>query len=411
MPMAKAKRRDLGLCETRLGKVRGWMADYVDSGKLPCALTLVARHGEIALIDHCGFADVDTGSAIARDSIFRIYSMTKPVAAVAVMMLYEEGRFQLDDPISRFLPEFETMKVYLSGHGTMMHTEPAAEPITVQQLLTHTAGFTYGFLDETPLGEYYRREEINFNPGKQPLAETVSALAELPLAHQPGERWNYGVAFDVLGRLIEIWSGQTLDRFFEERIFQPLGMSDTSFAITNAKRDRLASLYRVADGGGIERIEGADKTSYDDPVMLPSGGGGLLSTVDDFFRFTEVLRRKGELNGVRLLGRKTVEFMTANHLGGDMADMGQPTFGESRFEGVGFGFGMSVMLDPARANIMGTPGEYAWGGAASTAFWIDPVEDMTVIFMTQLMPSSAYPLRRELRVLTYQALIDQGVIQ
>lgn len=404
--MATGKQKDLGLCGIRLAKVRGWMAGYVDSGMLPCAMTLVARHGEIALIDQCGFADVEAGREIARDSIFRIYSMTKPVAAVAAMMLYEDARFQLDDPISRYLPEFENMTVYLSGHGTMMHTEPAAEQITVRQLLTHTAGFTYGFLDETPLGEYYRREEINFNPGKQPLAETVAALAELPLAHQPGARWNYGVSFDVLGRLIEIWSGMPLGQFFEELIFQPLGMSDTSFSITDEKRDRFVSLYRVAEAGGVERIEAAENTSYDDPVMLPSGGGGLLSTVDDFFRFTELLRRKGELDGTRLLGRKTVDFMTANHLGGDMADMGQPTFGESRFEGVGFGFGMSVMLDPARANIIGTPGEYAWGGAASTAFWIDPVEDMTVIFMTQLMPSSAYPLRRELRVLTYQALID-----
>ena len=403
--MASAKAEDLGLCGTRLAKVGGWMRSYVDSGKLPCALTLVARHGEIALLDHCGFADVDAGREIARDTIFRIYSMTKPVAAVAAMMLYEEGRFQLDDPIARFLPEFADMTVYVSGHGTMMHTEPAERPITVRDLLTHTAGFTYRFLDETPLGEYYRRQEIDFNPGKQPLAETVAALADLPLAHQPGGRWNYGVSFDVLGRLIEIWSGAPLDRFFHEHIFQPLGMSDTAFSITDARRDRFASLYRTSEDG-IECVETAAKTSYEDPVMLHSGGGGLLSTVDDFFRFTEVLRRQGELDGVRLLGRKTVQFMTSNHLGGDMADMGQPTFGESRFEGVGFGFGVSVMLDPARANIIGTPGEYAWGGAASTAFWIDPEEDMTVIFMTQLMPSSAYPLRRELRVLTYQALID-----
>ncbi len=404
--MASAKANDLGLCGTRLARVGDWMRGYVESGRLPCALTLVARRGEIALLDHCGYSDVETGREISRDAIFRIYSMTKPVAAVAAMMLYEEGRFQLDDPIARFLPEFEAMSVYVSGHGTMMHTEPAERPITVRDLLTHTAGFTYGFLDETPLGEYYRRQGIEFNPGKQPLAETVAALAELPLAHQPGARWNYGVSFDVLGRLIEIWSGQALDRCFDERIFQPLGMTDTAFSISDEKRDRLASLYRQADGGGIERVEPAAKTSYEDPVMLFSGGGGLLSTVDDFFRFTELLRRGGELDGVRLLGRKTVEFMTANHLGGDMADMGQPTFGESRFEGVGFGFGVSVMLDPARANIMGTPGEYAWGGAASTAFWIDPVEDMTVIFMTQLLPSSAYPLRRELRVLAYQALID-----
>ena len=399
------KRQDHGLCGARLAKVGDWMRGYVDSGKLPCAMTLVARHGEIAFLDHCGFADVETKTPLKRDTVFRIYSMTKPVTAVAMMMLYEEGRFQLDDPLAKYMPEFADMKVYVSGHGSQIRTEPAEAPITIHQLLTHTAGFTYGFLDETPLGEIYRTRDIDFNPGKKPLEDTIAALAEVPLAHQPGARWNYGVAFDVLGRLVEILSGEPLDRFFQDRILQPLGMDDTAFSIGDDKRGRFAALYRAADGG-FDLIETADKTVYAEPVKLWSGGGGLVSTIDDYFRFTEFLRCRGELDATRLLSRKTVDYMTANHLGGDMAAMGQPTFGESRFEGVGFGFGVSVMLDPARANILGTPGEYAWGGAASTAFWIDPFEDMTVIFMTQLLPSSAYPIRRELRVLTYQALVD-----
>lgn len=400
------KRKKLGLSKDRLERVSGWMQGYVDAGKLPSALTLVARHGEIAFIDHCGLADVDVGRAVARDTIFRVYSMTKPVTTVAVMMLYEEGRFQLDDPLAKYLPEFAEMEVCIPDQDGTMRTEPAREPITIWHLLTHTSGLTYGFLDPSPVGEIYRNEGIEFNPGRKPLAETVAALAKVPLVHHPGARWNYSVSFDVLGYLVETLTGTPFDRFCAERIFTPLDMPDTAFAIDEAKRHRFAALYRQSAEGGIELVESAEKTVYADPVMLASGGGGLVSTVDDYFRFTEMLRRKGKLEGTRLLGRKTVEFMTANQLGGDMADMGQPTFGESRFEGIGFGFGVSVMVDPARANIIGTPGEYSWGGAASTAFWIDPVEDMTVIFMTQLLPSRAYPLRRELRVLTYQALVD-----
>jgi len=400
------KPEDVGLCSRRLGKVRDWMHSYVDDGKLPCAYTLVARHGKVALAEWCGSRDVAAGAPVEQDTIFRIYSMTKPVTSVAVMMLYEDGRFQLDDDIGSYIPELADMGVYTSGYGAFMRSERANAPVTIRQLLTHTSGLTYGFLDPSPVGQVYARDGLDFHPHKRSLADVVEALGAMPLVHQPGTRWNYSVSFDVLGRLVEVVSGQTLDGFFAERIFKPLGMVDTGFAVPAEKLGRFAALYQSTGEGGIELLQGAGTAMTTDTVKLLSGGGGLTSTVEDYFRFTEFLRCKGELDGVRLLGRKTVEMMTANHLGGDMASMGQPRFGESSFEGVGFGFGVSVMLDPAKANIMGTPGEYAWGGAASTAFWTDPKEDMTVIFATQLIPSDAYPLRRQLRVLTYQALID-----
>lgn len=396
---------DMSVNAARLDKVSAWMQRYVDAGKLPCALTLVARRGEIVFLDHCGHADVEAEQPLSQDTIFRIYSMTKPVTAVAMMMLYEDGHFQLDAPLADFLPEFADMEVCVSGPGSSLKTEPAKSPITIAQLLTHTSGLTYGFLDEGPVGELYREKDFEFFPHRRTLVDTISDLGAAPLAHQPGERWNYSVSFDVLGRVVEVISGQSFDQFCATRIFDPLGMSDTAFSISADKRDRLAALYQADGEGGFKLIENADKTSFADPVKLFSGGGGLLSTVADYYKFTDALRYWREPQGSSLLGRKTAEFMTSNQIGGDMAAMGQPRFGESSFEGVGFGFGVSVMLDPARAGIMGTPGEFAWGGAASTAFWIDPVEDLTVIFMTQLLPSSTYPLRRELRVLTYQALM------
>ena len=397
---------DVGLCPKRLERVGGWMRAYVDDGKLPCALTLVARHGEIAFLDCCGLRDVEAGTAVAEDTIFRFYSMTKPVTAVAVMMLYEQGLFQLDDPVSAFIPELGGLNVYVSGDTGAMATEPVDEEITIRHLLTHTSGLTYGFLDPSPVGEHYRTNALDFGPNRRTLAEAVAELSKAPLTHQPGARWTYSVSFDVLGRLAEVISGQGLDRYFEDNIFSPLGMADTGFHVPADKHDRFASLYEPGPDGGIVLNDAAGESSYLKPPRLCSGGGGLVSTAGDYLKFTDMLRRKGAFDGGRLLGRKTVELMTANHLPGDMAAMGQPRFGESTFEGIGFGFGVSVTLDPARAQILGTPGEYAWGGAASTAFWTDPGEDMTVIFLTQLMPSDAYPLRRELRVLTYQALVD-----
>ena len=397
---------DVGLCSSRLDRVRAWMRDHVDCARLPGALTLVARHGEIALLDTYGYRDVERAVELTTDTVFRFYSMTKPITSVAVMMLYEEGRFQLDDPVDKFIPAFADMQVYIDGEGPTMRVEAARSAPTIAQLLSHTSGLGYGAFGDQPLSALYKSLATDFRPNDGTLADVVARLGTIPLLFHPGSRWMYGVSTDVLGYLVEVLSGQTFERFLSERIFTPLGMSETAFDIAPDAADRLAALYGPHRDGGLRLLEAPDKSAYLGPVTTFSGGGGLLSTVTDYFRFTEMLRRKGEFEGARLLGRKTVELMTSNHLPGDLTEMGQKSFNETTFSGIGFGLGFSVMLNPAKAKILGTPGEYAWGGAASTAFWIDPEEDMTVIFLTQLLPSSTYPLRRELKVLTYQAVLN-----
>ncbi len=398
------------MCADRLGRLGDWMRRYVDQGKLPGMLTMVARNGEVVFLEGYGWRDVEAQQPIETDTIFRIYSMTKPVTSVAVMMLYEEGHFQLDAPIADFLPEFAKMAVYVTGPGTgtgeAMVTEPARSPITIRQLLTHTSGLTYGFIDDSPIGALYKSNQVDFARVGGCLAEITERLGRLPLISHPGAAWNYSVSTDVLGRLVEVVSGRPFDRFLHERILDPLGMVDTGFQVPADKLDRFAALYYRGADGALRRTASKDGSRFAEPTTAFSGGGGLVSTVGDYFRFAELVRRKGALDGVRLLGRKTVEYMTANHLPGDLAAMGQPTFSETSYAGIGFGLGFSVMIDPAKAEVIGSPGEHAWGGMASTAFWIDPVEHLTVILMTQLRPSRTYPLRRELRILTYQALID-----
>ena len=400
------KPEDVGLNSTRLELIQPWIRIYLDDGKLPGATVFVARHGKAAYCKTFGLRDVEAKQPMQTDTILRFYSMTKPITAVALLMLYEEGRFQLDDPVTEFIPGFKDLRVYVSGEGDDMVTEPLCQPMTLHHLLTHTSGLTYGFGEEGPIPDLYQKHHTDFNGQDGPLEAVIERLARIPLQFQPGKRWNYGVSFDVLGRVVEVVSGQPLDHFFQERIFKPLNMVDTGFTVPHAKVNRFAALYERTEEKKMNLLEAPGNSTLIDTVETFSGGGGLVSTLDDYFRFTEMMRRKGELDGERLLGRKTVEYMTCNHLPGDLADMGQPVFTETSYEGIGFGLGVSVMLDPARAKVMGTPGEYAWGGYASTAFWVDPSEDMTVIFLTQLIPSSAYPIRRQLRVLTYQALID-----
>ena len=401
-----AKPEDVGLSTTRLNRIRPWIQSYIDSGKLPGAVVLVARQGRVVFVHTAGNRDIERDQPMTADTIFRIYSMTKPITSVAVMMLYECGEFQLDHPIADYIPEFGVSDVYIGGSGNDMRTEPAQQPISIHHLLTHTSGLTYGVLSDSAVGQLYRDQRTDFALDDGPLHEVVERLAGIPLEFQPGARWNYGVSTDVLGRLVEVISGQPLDEFLSERILSPLAMHDSSFTITPSRLDRFAALYGYVDGDQMSLLQNAESTRYLDKVSTFSGGAGLLSTMADYYRFTEMLRGKGELDGVHLLGRKTVDYMTTNHLSGDLASMGQPVFAETRYDGIGFGLGFSVMLDPTQAQVIGTPGEYAWGGMASTAFWVDPAEDMVVILLTQLMPSSSYPLRRELRVLTYQALID-----
>ena len=400
------KPEEVGLSSKRLARIRPWLQDYLETGKLPGATILVARHGKVVFCESAGFRNLEASKTMTADTIFRFYSMTKPITSVALMMLYEEGLFQLDDPVSEFIPSFEKTKVYVSGDPHDMVCEPLQTPITLHHLLTHTSGLTYGFGNDGPIPELYRKHHTDFDTHDGLLEKVVERLAQIPLEFQPGQRWNYGVSADVLGRVVEIVSGQYLNVFLQEKILDPLGMVDTGFAVPPDKTDRFASLYAKNETSNLVLSESPQESPMIGSVETFSGGSGLASTVADYFRFTEMMRRKGEFDGVRLLGRKTIEYMTANHLQGDLADMGQPTFNETTYAGIGFGLGFSVMLDPAKANVLGTPGEYAWGGYAGTAFWIDPLEDMTVIFLTQLIPSSAYPIRRELRVLTYQALVD-----
>ncbi len=391
-----------GVDPVRLAKIGGWMQRWIDSGRLAGASVLVHRRGRTVYAGHAGLADRERGLPMASDTVVRLYSMTKPLTSVALMMLYEDGLFQLDDPVASVLPEFAEMRVW-AGEGR--DPVPAERGITYRDLLTHTSGLTYGFMNATPVDAMYRDTGVDFQTSDFTLGEVVAKAAALPLLAQPGTRWNYSVATDVAGHLVAVLSGQPFDVFLRERVLAPLRMGETGFAVRDDQRPRFAANYARGQDGAAALLDDP-ATSIFLTRRLPSGGGGLVGTGENYLRFCRFLLGGGELDGVRLLGRKTVELMMSNHLDGDMAAMGQARFSESTYTGIGFGLGFSVMLDPARAQIVGTPGECAWGGAASTAFWVDPAEDLAVVFLTQLTPSSTYPVRRELRVLVYSALVD-----
>jgi CubicO group peptidase (beta-lactamase class C family) len=403
---------EVGFDAARLQRIDAHFARYVDDGRLPGWLILVSRAGRIVHLSACGWRDVESQAPLTPDTLFRIYSMTKPITAVAAMMLYEQGAFELKDPVSRFIPAFADVRVYRSGSALKPATEPAREPVRIWHLLTHTAGLTYGFHHAHPVDALYRAAGFEWGPpAGLDLAACCDVWAGMPLLFQPGAEWNYSVASDVLGRVIEVVSGLTLDRFFTERICQPLGMVDTRFWVTGENRERLAALYSPPpDTGRAVRNDVLDRFA-ESPPRCCLGGDGLVSTAADYHRFTQMLRRGGELDGVRLLSPRTVRYMTQNHLpgGADLERFGRPLFAETTFDGVGFGLGFSVMLDPVANKVLCSPGEFAWGGAASTAFWVDPVEEITTLFFTQLFPSSTYPLRPQLRQLVYQALVDENV--
>ena len=399
----------LGLSSARLARIGTHLQRYVDAGKIAGALALVARRGQVAYLEPFGHLEIERRRPVTPDSIWRIYSMTKPITSVGLMMLYEEGRFQLDDPVHRFIPAWQNLRLYVGGNYPVFKTAPVERPMTIRDLLSHTSGLTYGFMERTNVDAAYRKLGVaDQTRSGYTLHDMVDTLTELPLEFSPGTRWNYSVATDVVGHLIELISGKQLDVYLRERILGPLGMRDTSFVLDDAQVSRFAANYERQGDGSLKMIDDPEQSNYRKRTFF-SGGGGLLSTAPDYFRFTSMMQNMGELDGVRILGRKTVELMTMNHLPGgqDLTELAQGgMFTETAYAGVGFGLGFSVMQSPARAQVVGSPGEFAWGGAASTAFWIDPVEDLTVIFMTQLMPSSSYPLRRELRVLTYAALED-----
>jgi CubicO group peptidase (beta-lactamase class C family) len=406
---------EVGVDPARLQRLDRRLARWVDDGQLPGFLVTVARHGHLVHVGRQGLCDVENGLPVADDTRWRIFSMTKPVTSVAAMMLYEEGAFELSDPIAKWLPEFAETRVYVAGSALRPVTAPQVEPIRVRHLLTHMSGLTYGFHHAHPVDAMYRAmgHEWSTPPGAD-SAEVCRQWASVPLVFQPGSEWNYGVSTDVLGRLVEVLSGQPLDEFFEQRIFAPLGMRDTSFGLRPGDDpESLARLYGAVPGQpggaatGFAFLEAFDAAARSKPAFL-AGGSGLVSTAADYLRFLELLRRGGSYDGGRLLGSRTLAYMVRNHLPGnqDLETFGRPLFAETPLRGVGFGLGFSMVIDPARYGVVVSLGDYSWGGAASTAFYVDPVEDVTVGFYTQLLPSSTLPIRNHLRQLVNQALAD-----
>lgn len=405
----QAEPAEVGLDAGRLARIDRHFGRYVDDGRLPGWLLAIARHGRVAHVARAGRRDVEGDLPVTDDTLFRIYSMTKPITSVAAMVLYEEGAFELKDRVSRYLPSFGATRVYRSGPATNPVTEPVTEPMRVWHLLTHTAGLSYGFHHVHPVDAMYRRAGYEWGaPKGVDLASAVDAWAELPLVFQPGTSWNYSVATDVVGRLVEVWSGQSLDAFLRDRIFVPLGMDETTFWVEGANLDRLAALY-VPSGPGQRAVRfDALGSPAARPQTFLSGGGGLVSSAGDYQRFVEMLRGGGQLDGVRILGPRTLDYMTRNHLpaGVDLEQFGQSTFAETTFDGVGFGLGFSVVQDPVAYRSPGGVGEFGWGGAASTVFMVDPSNDLTVTFFTQLLPSSTHAIRPQLKQLVQQAIVD-----
>lgn len=396
----------LGFDPDRLARIRPWMQRWVDAGKFPGAQTLIARHGQVAYCDHVGQRDIAGGKPWERDTIARIYSMTKPITSVALLMLFEDALIHLDTPVDEIIPGFRDRQVLVEGATAIDQTRPAATRMTVHHLLTHTSGLTYSFNEGVLAAEMLERK-LDFSVKEGDLANTVGRLAELPLGFDPGTRWNYGVSTDIVGRIVEIVSGKRLDRFFAERIFGPLGMADTAFEVPDGKADRFADCYVKTDEDPLRLMDSGQASAFaEGKVRQHSGGGGLTSTIEDYLRFADMLRSKGAVGGDRLLAPRTVELMATNALPGDLASMGQPVFSEVSFDGVGFGLGVSVTIQPGLAKTACNMGDYGWGGMASTMFWVDPVYDMVTIFFTQLVPSSSYPNRKELRAMAYSSLTD-----
>ena len=387
---------ELGFSAERLNHITTVTQRFIDEGKLPGFITLVARKGKIAYLHANGLMDIAENRPMQMDNIFRIFSMTKPIASVALLILFEQSKFLLHDPVAKYLPEFADTKVYQDGELV-----DQIKPMTMQNVLTHTAGLTYG-------GPQSHVDRLYLKAGlwdkTQTTEQFVKKLAKLPLKYQPGTKWAYSMATDVVGRLVEVISGQTLDQFIDENICQPLGMVDTSFVLDPAKANRLMTCYEIKPEDPLSVYDTGIDSRWAAPVNCFMGGSGMLSTMADYYRFTQMLLNKGQLDGVRILGRKTVERMRMNHLTPDLMPVTMEF--SPPYYGLGFGLGVSSMVDVTQSGIMGSNGDYGWGGYAQTTFWVDPQEEMIVINMTQCIPSGFYPIRQELRTAVYQALID-----
>ena len=389
----------LGLDSSVLENIKEYLNDtYVKDGKYVGTMTLVSRKGEVAYLDSLGFMDRENEKPMQENSIFRIYSMSKAITSIAIMQLYEKSKFRLDDPVHWYIPSWKNLRVYQSGVYPNFLTSKPERHMTIRDLLTHMSGLTYDFMYKSNVDAAYRKTKVQ-QAGS--LEEFVEILSKFPLEFSPGDKWNYSVSTDVLGYLVEVISGMKLEEYFKANIFEPLEMVDTSFSCPEEKLDRLASLY--------EHIPDNEPRLLEIPFLntkMASGGGGLFSTMSDYHNFCSMLLHQGEFNGKRLIGRKTLELMTINHLPNnqDLTEMSESAFSETPYAGVGFGLGFSVMLDPAKSQTTSDIGEYGWGGAASTVFMINPKEEMFIIFLTQLLPSSTYQVRRELRSIVYSAL-------
>ncbi|MDP2293390.1 MAG: serine hydrolase domain-containing protein [Actinomycetota bacterium] len=398
----------VGMSSERLARLDRHFQQYIDDGRLTGWQLAVARHGKVVHHSVAGRRDVVNDLPVEADTIWRIFSMTKPITAVLALQLWEEGLFELNDPVHRYIPAFKHTKVWRSGSVTNPVLDPVTETMRLWQLFAHTAGLTYGFMYGHPVDDLYRRAGFEWGMPGDDLEAMCDHLAALPLLFQPGTEWNYSMGLDVLGRVLEVVSGQPLDELMRTRLLEPLGMHETTWHVPAEHQSRLGVLYTAhpADRTAVVLPGMGDAALH--PPKVFGGGGGLQSTAYDYHRFTQMLVNGGELDGVRILSPRTVKYMASNHLPGnaDLTAFGRPLFAETTFDGVGFGLGVSVTIDPVKGRVPGNVGEFAWGGAASTAFWVDPVDDLTVSFFTQLLPSSAHPIRSQLKQLVYQALLD-----
>jgi CubicO group peptidase (beta-lactamase class C family) len=385
---------------------------YIGNGKIAGCQVSVARHGHLAYSKNFGMMDLERKKPTRDDTIYRIYSMTKPIASVALMTLYEQGYFQLNDPVSRYVPSWKEHRVWTSGEGDTMKTEPAHRPVSFRDVLSHTAGFTYGgglpgVGIQHPIDKIYRELKVRSVGGADSMQVFMDKLGQVPLRYQPGSQWMYSLATDVCGALVEIISGKPLAQYLQEVIFEPLGMTDTAFWVAPEKVERFAANYQRGPDKKLKLIDDPAASDFTKEPGFKSGGGGLTGTSADYMRFCEMLRRGGELDGARILGPRTIELMHMNHLPGgkDLTELAIGTFSETANEGVGFGLGFASTMSQVQTGTLGA-GDFYWGGAASTIFWIDPKEDLSVVFMTQLMPSGTFNFRGQLKSIVYSAIID-----
>ena len=402
-----------GLDAERLERITEHLErNYLASRKIAGCQVTVARHGHIAYSRSFGMMDIERGKPMADDTIFRIYSMTKPIVSVALMTLYEQGYFQLNDPVSRYVPSWKNHRVWVSGSGETMETEKPTRPVTFRDVLSHAAGLTYGgglpgVGIQHPIDKVYRELKIRSAGSNDTMVEFMDKLAQVPLRYQPGTAWMYSLATDVCGALVEIISGKPLAQYLDEVIFRPLGMVDTAFWVTPEKKARFAANYQRGADKQLKLMDDPDTSDFTREPGFKSGGGGLTGTSADYLRFCEMLRRGGELDGHRVLGPRTIELMHMNHLAGGktLTELAIGGFSETAYDGVGFGLGFASTLDEVASGGLGA-GDYYWGGAASTIFWVDPKEDMSLVFMTQLMPSGTFNFRGQLKSLIYSSIID-----